>query len=125
MNTFPPDEFDYAMCFDNWPSFMGVKNLPKGTFNERGTPDESYFDAAAQLASDWIRIEKETKGRTATYWEIKNETDVASEWAYHRYPGKDGWKLLADFHNAVADTVHRDPGGQAWRPDCLQCEFFS
>ena len=107
LNLFPAD-FQYAMCFDNWPRFMHVRNPPAGIFNSRGTPDESLFGAAAQLASDMITIDKALQGRTATWWEVKNETDVSSEWMYHSYPDKDGWQLLADFHNTVADTIHRD-----------------
>jgi hypothetical protein len=107
LSLFPPD-FQYAMCFDNWPRFMHVRNPPAGIFNSRGTPDVTLFAAAAQLASDMITIDKALQGRTATWWEVKNETDVSSEWMYHSYPDKDGWKLLADFHNTVADTIHRD-----------------
>lgn len=105
---FPTAAFDYAMCFDNWPDFMEIRDLPNGVFNQRGTPDKELFGAAAQLASDWIRIEKELQGRTATWWQVKNETDIAYEWAYHRMPDEDGWELLAEFHNVVAQTIRRD-----------------
>jgi len=108
LKLFPVESFDYAKCFDNWPRFMNVKNLPKGLFNLRGTPDEDYFDAAAQLASDFITYEKNTTGRSATWWEVKNETDVFNEWTYHRIKGKDSWKLNADFHNKVARKIKED-----------------
>ncbi len=44
---------------------------------------------------------------------MKNESSVKSEWAHHWQESKgiDGWGLLADFHNRVADAVHkRAPG---------------
>jgi hypothetical protein len=39
---------------------------------------------------------------------VKNESSVQSEWAHHwkEKQGIDGWGLLADFHNRVADAVH-------------------
>jgi agarase len=48
---------------------------------------------------------------------VKNESSVKSEWAHHFEPGLDGWALLADFHNRVADAVHtRAPGTKVGGP---------
>ncbi len=108
LELFPPD-FKYAMCFDNWPQFMHVKNPPPGEVNLRGTPDVALFDAAAELAAKWVQIEIAKQGRTATWWEVKNEPNISPEWMYHVLPcGLDAsWDLLAKFHNKVADAIHK------------------
>ncbi|MEM7699140.1 MAG: beta-agarase, partial [Verrucomicrobiota bacterium] len=43
--------------------------------------------------------------------EVKNESSVKSEWDHHFAPGKDGWGLLADFHNRVASAIHKKSPG--------------
>lgn len=45
-------------------------------------------------------------GYLPTYVEVKNESDIANEWSYHLDPRYDSWKLLAEFHNTVADRIH-------------------
>jgi hypothetical protein len=100
-----PDDFEFAMCLNEWPSFMSRQ--PSG----RGTPRIESFDDAAQLAADYIVKEKQHSGRTAKWWEVKNESTIVAEWDYHfkkDESGKpfDSWGLLADFHNRVADAVH-------------------
>jgi len=96
-----PKDLEFSMCFNIWPSFMDVKI--DGVKNERGTPKD--FEIAADLAADYVKAQKRDSGRTATWWEVKNEVDVQTEWSYHWVKGYDGWKELADFHNIVADKV--------------------
>ena len=50
-------------------------------------------------------------GRTATWWEVKNESSIKAEWDYHWRKGVDSWALLADLHNQVADKVHAEVPG--------------
>jgi agarase len=85
-----------------WPT-----NLP-GVPNQRGTPAVDRFDAAADCAVRLLKAQQRDSGRTANWWEVKNESDVKSEWIYHHEEDFDGWKLLADFHNAMADAIHAD-----------------
>ncbi|MEM9251138.1 MAG: hypothetical protein AAGB29_02195 [Planctomycetota bacterium] len=92
----------FAMCFDNWPSFMAA-DIP-GQQNTRGAPDD--FDAAAELVVDYLNDQIADSGRTATWWEVKNESDITYEWPFHSDPDSDGWGLLIDFHNTIADAVH-------------------
>ena len=93
----------YAMCFNDWPDFMSVPNVG------RGTPKPEYFDDAAELAAAYVQEQIEDGGFTAAWWEVKNESSVQSEWAHHwkEAQGIDGWGLLAEFHNKVADAVHK------------------
>ena len=98
--TYPGLQF--AMCFNNWPSFMEVKK--KGIHNEKGTPKD--YDAAADLVVGFLKNQVADSGMTATHWEVKNESTVKPEWCWHNVKGVDSWKLLADFHNTVADAVH-------------------
>ena len=100
-----PDDFEFAMCLNEWPTFMSRQ--PNG----RGTPLVESFDDAAKLVADYIVKEKEFSGRTAKWWEVKNESTIVAEWDYHfkndeRGKPFDSWGLLADFHNRVADAVH-------------------
>ncbi|WOO42446.1 hypothetical protein [Rubellicoccus peritrichatus] len=97
-------DFVWADCFDNWPTFMRLENT-KNT-NERGTPRD--FEAAAELASKYIQAEKDLLGKTATWWEVKNESTISSEWAFHGEPGYDGWEELAKFHIAMAERIGKD-----------------
>ena len=95
-------EKPFACCFNDWPEFMSVSLVG------RGTPLVEHFDAAAELAAAYVADQREDAGYTATWWEVKNESSVQSEWAHHwkEKQGIDGWGLLADFHNRVADAVH-------------------
>lgn len=97
-----PENFRFVMCFDNWPSFMEVQ-VPN-VQNKRGTPRD--FDAAAELAARFLNNQIEGSGRTATWWEVKNESDIQYEWTYHGDPNADPWGLLIDFHNKVAQAIH-------------------
>lgn len=100
-------ELEFVMCFDGWPRFMWPTNL-KGIPNQRGTPAVDKFDAAAECAVNLMKAQVRDSGRTATWWEVKNESDVKSEWIYHNQDGYDSWKLLADFHNVMADKIHQE-----------------
>lgn len=95
----------FALCFNDWPEFMSVP------LRGRGTPLEEHFDDAADLAAAYAADQVKDAGRTATWWEVKNESSVKSEWDHHFAKGKDGWGLLADFHNRVADAVHEKAPG--------------
>ncbi|MEM0926363.1 MAG: beta-agarase, partial [Planctomycetota bacterium] len=92
----------FAYCFNDWPDFMSVPLVG------RGTPRIEYFDEAAELAAAYVEDQIKDGGFTARWWEVKNESSVQSEWAHHwkESEGIDGWGLLADFHNRVADAVH-------------------
>jgi len=92
----------FAMTFNDWPEFMSVP------LEGRGTPLVEHFDDAAELAAAYVEDQIRDAGYTAAWWEVKNESNVKSEWAHHRQESKgiDGWALLADFHNRVADAVH-------------------
>ena len=102
--------WEFVMCFDSWPRFMWPDYFP-GIPNQRGTPAVKNFDAAADAAARVIKGQLRDSGRTATWWEVKNESDVKSEWIYHHEQGYDGWKLLADFHNTMAKTIHKEAPG--------------
>ncbi|TWT81549.1 Beta-porphyranase A precursor [Planctomycetes bacterium CA13] len=96
-------EKPFACCFNDWPEFMSVPLVG------RGTPRPEHFDDAAELAAAYVAEQIKDAGYSAKWWEVKNESSVQSEWAHHWQEGKgiDGWGLLADFHNRVADAVHR------------------
>ena len=91
------------MCFNDWPEFMSVP------LEGRGTPRPEHFDDAAELAAGYVADQINDAGYTAAWWEVKNESSVKSEWAHHWQESKgiDGWGLLADFHNRVADAIHK------------------
>ncbi|QDT08206.1 Beta-porphyranase A precursor [Planctomycetes bacterium K23_9] len=93
----------FALCFNDWPDFMSVPLVG------RGTPRIEHFDDAAELAAAYVEDQIKDGGFTAAWWEVKNESSVQSEWAHHwkEKEGIDGWGLLADFHNRVADAVHQ------------------
>ena len=99
----PFKEKPFALCFNDWPEFMSVP------LKGRGTPLVEHFDDAAELAAAYVADQIKDGGFTAAWWEVKNESSVQSEWAYHwrEKEGIDGWGLLADFHNRVADAVHK------------------
>ena len=108
-------ELDFAQCFNIWPSFMDAKI--SGQKNKLGTPAIDAFDAAAELAAAYVADEIEDSGRTANYWEVKNESDIQHEWTYHLLPQFDGWGLLGDFHNRVARALKKvDPTIQVGGP---------
>ena len=92
----------FAYCFNDWPDFMSVPLVG------RGTPKPEHFDAAAELAAAYVDQQTKDAGYTSHWWEVKNESSVQSEWAHHwkEKQGIDGWGLLADFHTRVADAVH-------------------
>ncbi|MEO0793764.1 MAG: hypothetical protein AAFX93_01305 [Verrucomicrobiota bacterium] len=94
----------FAMCFDNWPSFMEAK--VEGVRNSKGTPHD--YEAAADIASKLLAAQQKYSGRTPDWIEVKNESDISDEWMFHDVKGCDSWKELADFHNAVADRLHED-----------------
>lgn len=96
-------ETPFAMCFNDWPEFMSVPLVG------RGTPRVEHFDDAAELAAALVEDQIKDGGFSAAWWEVKNESSVQSEWAHHwkEKEGIDGWRLLADFHNRVADAIHR------------------
>ena len=108
-------ELKFAQCFNIWPSFMDAQ-IP-GQKNTLGTPAIDAFNAAAELAAAYVADEIEDSGRTATYWEVKNESDIQHEWTYHLQPQFDGWGLLGDFHNRVARALKKvDPNIQVGGP---------
>jgi agarase len=74
----------------------------------RGTPKIEYFRYATELTAAYVQDQIKDGGSSATWWEVKNESTFQSEWAYHwrEKEGIDGWGLLSDFHNQVADAVH-------------------
>jgi agarase len=106
-------EQPFACCFNDWPDFMSVPLIG------RGTPLPEHFDDAAELAAAYVADQINDAGYSAAWWEVKNESSVQSEWAHHWQESKgiDGWGLLADFHNRVADAVHdRAPGTKVGGP---------
>jgi hypothetical protein len=117
--------FEWMECFDNWPSWMALKG--PGVKNLRGTPDEKYWDAAAELASDQLAVRFAQTGKHAGWYEVKNESDLSDEWAYHAInkPGEpDGWDRLAAFHNLVAKRLHADhPGSKVGGPTTAWLNF--
>ncbi|TWU55598.1 Beta-porphyranase A precursor [Rubripirellula reticaptiva] len=90
----------FALCFNDWPEFMSVP------LQGRGTPLVEHFDDAAELAAAYVADQIKDGGSTAAWWEVKNESSVASEWSHHDRKDADGWGLLSDFHNRVAAKVH-------------------
>lgn len=94
-----PKDYRFAMCFNDYPEFMSVKHTG------RGTPLKDKFPAAADLVAKYLKNQIKHSGRTATWWELKNESRIKAEWDYH-WTKEDSWKLMADFHNTVADKVH-------------------
>ncbi|MEM7601768.1 MAG: beta-agarase, partial [Verrucomicrobiota bacterium] len=104
-------EKTFLQCFNDWPEFMSVP------LKGRGTPLVEHFDEAAELAASYVADQIADAGYTSTWWEVKNESSVKSEWDHHFAPGKDGWGLLADFHNRVADAIHaKAPGVKVGGP---------
>lgn len=101
----------FLQCFNDWPEFMSVP------LKGRGTPLVEHFDDAAELAASYVADQIADAGYTSTWWEVKNESSVKSEWDHHFAKGKDGWGLLADFHNRVADAIHaKAPGVKVGGP---------
>lgn len=103
-NTIPAfKQKPYSFCFNDWPEFMSVP------LQGRGTPLVEHFDSSAELAAGYVADQIKDGGYTAEWWEVKNESSVQSEWAHHwkEAQGIDGWGLLAEFHNKVADAIHQ------------------
>jgi len=96
----PFRDIDYAMCFNDYPEFMSVEHVG------RGTPLRQHFGDAADLAAAYVASQIRDGGRSATWWEVKNEATIKSEWDYHWREGVDAWSLMAEFHNKVAKAVH-------------------
>lgn len=112
----------FACCFNDWPDFMSVPLVG------RGTPRIEHFDDAAQLAAAYVADQIKDAGYTAAWWEVKNESSVQSEWAYHwkEKEGIDGWGLLADFHNRMADEIHaKNPGVKVGGPSSAYMQLQS
>jgi agarase len=112
-----PDPPGEVLCFSEWPETMAPSDplLPGGT----GTPAVDRFDEAAELAATVVRNRGLVLGEYAGPWcEVKNESDIAANWSYFSAGRKyDAWKLLADFHNQVADAVKREnPGWKVGGP---------
>ena len=98
-----PEDLEYVICYDNWPSWT-LENPQKD--QNRGTPAQEHFDGAADLAGKYTAAyEEKTGGRGPKYIEVKNESSVVSEWAYHNSHPTESWDILADFHNQVADSI--------------------
>ena len=100
-----PEDTKFAMCINDYPEFMSRKHTG------RGTPLTNRFPAAAELVADFLKNQIKHSGRTATWWELKNEATIKAEWDYHFTKGYDSWALMAEFHNTVADRVHREVPG--------------
>lgn len=100
-----PQDTKFAMCLNDYPEFMSVKHTG------RGTPLTNRFPAAAELVADFLKNQIKHSGRTATWWEPKNEATIKAEWDHHWKPGYDAWGLMAEFHNTVADRVHQEVPG--------------
>ncbi len=99
---------EFAQCFNIWPSFMAA-NI-SGEKNVLGTPKVTAFEAAAELAAAYINDEIQDSGRSANYWEVKNESDITHEWTYHASSDYSSWSLLGDFHNKVSQAIKKvDP----------------
>lgn len=101
----PFEDVPFAMCLDEYPDFMSVEHTG------RGTPLPEHFDAAADLAAKFFKNQVEHSGKTATYWEVKNESTIKAEWDHHWKQGVDSWGMLSKFHNKVADAVHAQVPG--------------
>ena len=113
----PPDtldafrNIDYALCFDNYPDFMSVDQVG------RGTPKVEHFDAAAELIAAFIKNQTKDGGRATPFYEVKNESTIKSEWDYHWKKDVDSWALLSDLHSKIADAVHEQaPGAKIGGP---------
>ncbi|RME70019.1 MAG: beta-agarase [Verrucomicrobia bacterium] len=103
IDRFWPRDLKFAMCLNNWPSWMEPEGL--NIRNDMGTPAPELFDAAADLAARYIAAYRRMEGRVAQWWEVKNESTIKHEWMFHNEPGYDSWGLLAEFHNVVADRI--------------------
>jgi agarase len=99
-----PRDYDYVTCFDNWPPFMALTGTR--IKNHRGTPAD--FAEAARLASATIGWQRKVQGKPDHWWEVKNESTITEEWVLHAEEGVDSWGKLAEFHNVMAETIHRD-----------------
>jgi agarase len=104
-------DIDFAVCFDNYPDFMSVPQVG------RGTPKVEHFDAAAELVATYIKNQIKNSGRATPFYEVKNESTIKSEWDHHWKKGVDSWALLSEFHSKIADAVHKQaPGAKVGGP---------
>jgi len=95
-------DIDYAICFDNYPDFMSIPQVG------RGTPKVEHFDAAAELIAAFIEDQVKDSGRPTPFYEVKNESTIKAEWDYH-------WKK--DVDSKIADSVHQSaPGAKIGGP---------
>ncbi|OON92892.1 MAG: hypothetical protein ATN31_07690 [Candidatus Epulonipiscioides saccharophilum] len=106
---------DYVITYDMWPSWTWED--PKVNAG-KGTPALEHFDAAAQLSADMLKqVDEKFLGYGPKYIEVKNESSLRSEWAYHVSDGANSWEYLADFHNKVADAIKKvDPTTEVGGP---------
>ncbi|WP_305768786.1 beta-agarase [Candidatus Epulonipiscium viviparus] len=96
------EDLQYVICFDEWPSWY-----VEGQNNGRGTPGVNNFDAAADLAAQYVsKYDEYLDGRGPTWIEVKNESSISNEWSHHNNPTPGyGWDVLADFHNKTALAI--------------------
>lgn len=97
-----PTDMKYVSCYNYWPSWM----RPDVPNNPHGTPAIDKFEPAADLAAEYTKAyDRFLDGRGPDYIEVVNEPTVRSGWIHHDNPDLDSWKLLAEFHNMVADRI--------------------
>ena len=121
LKAFYPEPLMSVVCFASMPKEVQCRD-PK-LANTRSTPAVDQFQKTAELIAATIAQREQSLGEYAGgYCEVKNESDIGTNWAYFNNTGKyDPWKLLADFHNAVAKAVKaRNPGWKVGGPSsCL------
>ncbi|WP_305768787.1 beta-agarase [Candidatus Epulonipiscium viviparus] len=103
-------DLQYVLCFNDWPSWY-----VEGPNNAHGTPGIDNFDAAADLAAQYVsKYDQYLDGRGPTWIEVKNEASISNQWSHHNNPTPGyGWDTLADFHNKTAIAI------KALSPDTL------
>lgn len=115
------EPFMNVVCFASMPK--RVQCTDPGLANTRTTPAIDKFRETAELIAATIAQREQCLGEYAGFYcEVKNESDIGTNWAYFNNTAKyDPWKLLADFHNEVAKAVKaRNPGWKVGGPSsCL------
>lgn len=121
LRSFYPEPFMSVVCFASMPEQVRCPD-PK-LANTRSTPAVDKFKETAELIAATITRREQNLGEYAGgYCEVKNESDIGTNWAYFNNAAKyDPWKLLADFHNEVAKAVKaRNPNWKVGGPSsCL------
>lgn len=121
LKSFYPEPLMSVSCFDSMPKAVRCRDPELA--NTGSTPAVDQFQKTAELIAATIAQREQSLGEYAGgYCEVKNESDIGTNWAYFNNTGKyDPWKLLADFHNAVAKAVKaRNPGWKVGGPSsCL------